>query len=321
MIHDVESGLGSFLTADSITKAMKVLSEVLSVFDVTQIDDDSGGAESEELLKTFLDAKRLEGRSEKTIKRYAYIIGRMYKSINAPVRKISVFHLRNYLSAEKSRGVSDSTLDGNRQIFSSYFSWLQKEGLIDTNPTVNLNPIKSIKKVRKPYSAIEIEKLKECCGNNRDKAILSILLSTGCRVSEVCALNREDIDFQTKEILVLGKGNKERTVFMDDVTSMLLTRYLDERKDSLPALFIGKGSERMTPNGIRSMLTGLSRKAGVDNTHPHRFRRTLATNLIDHGMSIQEVASILGHEKLDTTMKYVYLNKVNVKNSYNKYVS
>ena len=318
LICDIERKLASFLTADDITKVMQVFSESIGTFNISRVVDNVHDTESEELLKTFLSAKQLEGRSEKTIERYNYIIRRMYKVVNTPVSKISVFHLRNYLSDEKSRGVADSTLDGIRQVFSAYFSWLQKENLIVSNPTLNLNPIKAVKKVRKPYSTIDIERLKECCDKPRDKAIISLLLATGCRISEVCALNRNDINFISKEILVLGKGNKERTVFIDDVTVMLLQRYLEDRKDNLDALFIGKGSERLKPGGIRKLLNGIAKKAGVENTHPHRFRRTLATSLINHGMPIQEVASILGHEKLDTTMKYVYLNKTNVKNNYNK---
>lgn len=320
LMRDMETQIASFLTAENVVKVMRVLSENMNVFEINRIADGTSDAESEELLKTFLNAKKLEGRSDKTIERYEYIIRKMYDAVNAPVSKISVFHLRNYLSDEKARGISDSTLDGTRQVFSAYFGWLQKECLITSDPTINLNPIKSIKKVRKPYSAIDIEKLKECCAKTRDKAIIALLLSTGCRISEICALNRKDVDFINKEIVVLGKGNKERTVFIDEVTAMLLQRYLDERKDDYEALFIGKGSERLTPHGIRNLLHRIAVKAGVENTHPHRFRRTLATNLIDHGMPVQEVAAILGHEKLDTTMKYVYLSKNNVKNSYNKYV-
>jgi site-specific recombinase XerD len=118
---------------------------------------------------------------------------------------------------------------------------------------------------------------------------------------------------------VLGKGNKERTVFIDDVTTMLLQRYLSERTDESPALFSGKGTSRMTPSGIRARLHNIAKRANIENVHPHRFRRTLATTLINHGMQIQEVASILGHDKLDTTMKYVYIDKTNIKNSYRKY--
>ena len=123
------------------------------------------------------------------------------------------------------------------------------------------------------------------------------------------------------EIMVLGKGNKERTVFIDDITAMLLKRYMNTRKDDSEPLFVGKGLERLQPGGVRIMLKRLESRSGVPNVHPHRFRRTLATNLIDRGMPLQEVAAILGHEKLDTTMKYVYVSKTNVKNSYRKYLS
>ena len=319
LMRDIEKTVGSFLTVTDTNQVMQLLSEQIGMFEIEQTTVAAGGVESTELLTAYLDAKRVEGRSSKTIDRYEYILTRVFNAIGVPTKKISVFHLRKYFADEKDRGISDSTLDGTRQVLSAYFGWLLKEGLISQDPTVNLNPIKCIKKVRKPYSPVDIEKLKECCDNDRDKAIISLLLSSGCRISEICGLNRDSVDFVAKEILVLGKGNKERTVFIDDVTVMLLNRYLKGRGDLKPALFVGKGSDRLTPGGIRKMLKMVAAKAGVDNTHPHRFRRTLATNLIDHGMSIQEVAAILGHEKIDTTMKYVYIDKNNVRNSYQKY--
>ena len=147
------------------------------------------------------------------------------------------------------------------------------------------------------------------------------MYATGCRISEVCGLNRGDIDFTNRQCVVIGKGDKERTVYMDDVSTMLLQRYLKSRIDDCEALFIGKGTERMTPGGIRTMLKKLALKANVENVHPHRFRRTLATTLIKHGMSIEEVAQILGHEKIDTTMKYIYIDQSNVKNSYTRQAS
>lgn len=319
LLRDIEGVLGDFLTAHDLTAAMSAVSEQLSAFDIEQSDETVNDAESQELLIAFLDAKRIEGRSDGTLARYKRAIELLYQSLNVPIRKISVFHLRKYLADEKARGLSDSTLDGVRQIFSAYFGWLQKEGLLRENPTANLGAIKSVKKVRKPYSTVDIERLKECCSCDRDRAIVSMLLSTGCRISEVCALNRDSIDFASAEILVLGKGNKERTVFLDEVAVMLIKRYLDSRTDSDEALFIGKGAHRLHPGGVRFMLKTIAAKAGVENVHPHRFRRTLATNLIDHGMAIQEVTSILGHDKLDTTMTYVYLDKNNVKNAYRKF--
>ena len=318
LLREMEEKLGDVVTANDLTSIMGILSECLSVYEVNKSEDTSYDAESEELLAAFLDTKRIEGRSDKTLERYEYLIRRVYESINVPIRKISVFHLRKYLADEKARGISDGTLDGIRQVLSSYFGWLQKEGLLTENPTVNLGAIKATKRVRKPFTSVDIERLKECCTCDRDKAIISFLLSTGCRISEVCALNRDSVDFHKLEVVVLGKGSKERTVYLDEVTSMLLRRYLLQRKDECEALFVGKG-ERLHPGGVRRMLNRVAARAGVENVHPHRCRRTLATNLIDHGMPIQEVAAILGHDKLDTTMKYVYQSSENIKSSYRRY--
>lgn len=167
---------------------------------------------------------------------------------------------------------------------------------------------------------VDLELLKTHCKRTRDKAIILFLLSTGCRISEVTQLNRTDVDFDNLVCKVLGKGNKERMVYIDAVTAMILNEYLQSRKDDSPALFVGKGSPRLSQGGIRLVLKNIQKDAQIKTTvHPHRFRRTLATNLIHRGMPIQEVARILGHEKLDTTMKYVCLNDSDIKFSYNKF--
>jgi len=270
-------------------------------------------------LNCFIDAKRIEGRSEKTLKRYSYILRKFFEKINLPIESITIFHMRNYFANEKQRGLCDKTLSGMRDIFNSFFGWLQKEGMLTSNPCANLGFIKCVQKIRLPFSDVEIERLKENCDSTRDKAILCFLLSTGCRISETCALNKDDINFEKLECIVLGKGGKERTVYFDNVTAMLLKRYFAERTDNSEALFVGRGTDRMKPGGIRKKLHQLGEKANVENVHPHRFRRTLATTLIDHGMSIQEVATILGHEKIDTATTYIYVNIENVKNAYKKF--
>lgn len=319
MMRDLERQLGSLLTADDVQKVMKTLSDQLCRYDMEAAEGSYVEGESDDYLNAFLDAKQIEGRSEKTIERYRYMLNRILREIRVPIRNITIYHLRNYLMNMKKQGIGDSTIEGTRSIMNSFFSWLQREGMIEHNPCGNINTIKCAKKIRLPFSDTEIERLKEVSADIRDKALICFLLSTGCRISEVCALDRTDIDFYSMEVTVLGKGNKERTVFIDGVTAMFLKRYLASRTDTLPALFIGKGSDRMTPGGIRFMLKDVEQRSGVENVHPHRFRRTLATSLINHGMPIQEVAAILGHDKLDTTMKYVYISKTNVKTAYQKY--
>jgi site-specific recombinase XerD len=319
LIKQIEHELGNVLTAVELNIVQEKLNIVLGMFDVNGLESGQIDMETDDFLTAFLDAKEIEGRSPKTIKHYRYIINRALTGSNTPIRQITIFHLRSYLMKMKSDGIADKTLEGIRSVICSFFGWLQKEGLLKENPCANLSPIKCAKKVRTPYTTVDIERLKESCSCARDKALISFLLSTGCRVSEVCGLDKCNVNFTTNECTVLGKGNKERTVFIDDVTVMLLKRYIDERTDDSPALFVGKGTNRMTPGGIRARLHNIADTAHVENVHPHRFRRTLATTLINHGMQIQDVASILGHDKLDTTMKYVFIDKVNVKNEYRKY--
>lgn len=316
-IYEVKENLKEKFNYCDLDFIINNLTNILDGYNLESIENENDNYKT--YLDCFIDSKRIEGRSDKTIERYEYIISKFFKTTNIPIKNVTVFHLRNYLSEEKQRGLNDKTLNGMRNVFSSFFGWLWKEGLLKDNPCANLSSIKCLQKIRTPYNDTEIEKLKENCDSLRDKALICFLLSTGCRISEVCSLNIDNINFDKLECKVLGKGNKERIVYINDVTAMLLKRYIDSRNDNKDALFIGKGTDRMTPSGIRSRLHSIGDKANVENVDPHRFRRTLATNLINHGMTIQEVATILGHEKIDTTMMYIYIAQENVKNSYKKF--
>lgn len=316
-LNGIEKRMAAVLTAEARDQALKTVSDALEEYDM--IRTVAYSSESDDLLETYLDALRIEGRSEKTIERYRYVISRMMKEVSVQTRQLTVFHIRNYLAKEKARGISDSTLEGHRQVFTAYFNWLQRETLIERNPTANLGAIKRQKKQKKIYSPVEIEKLNNACESLRDRAIIAFLRSTGCRISEMTGLDRGSVDMQKGECTVLGKGNKERTVYLDPVACMVLEEYLKSRKDDIPAMFIGKRGERLLPDGVRTMLKVLAKKAGLTNVHPHKFRRTLATNLIRHGMQLQEVANILGHDKLDTTMQYVVMNQEDLKNAYRRF--
>lgn len=266
-----------------------------------------------------MDAMRVQGRSEKTLARYRYEIERMMKAVNVSTRRISVHHLRSYLSQMKDNGKQDSTMEGVRQIFSAYFNWLQRESLIDKNPVANLGAIKVGKREKQTFTDVEMEKLNRSCKCKRDRAIIAFLASTGCRVSEVTGLNRDAVDLDQLTCIVHGKGNKDRRVYLDGVTGMLIRAYLAERKDFNQALFVNRYNDRMNPDGIREMLNRVAAEAGVEHVHPHKFRRTLATNMARHGMPIQEVARILGHDKIDTTMQYVVLDDEDIKHQYRKF--
>ena len=320
----VERGCADLLTKTQMEMTMRIISDVLEGFDMRECEIQNE-EKNDDLLNAFIDSMSIQGRSEKTIHRYRYMIGRFTAFTNVPTRKINVYHIRNWLTSEKERGVQDSTLEGHRQILSSYFGWLHRESLIERNPMCNVGPIKVAKKQKKVVTDIEMEKLKQACekiiGINRyrNRAILAFLASTGCRVSEMTGLNRDSVDLKSLECVVHGKGNKERVVYLDSVAGMLLQQYMMKREDDGEALFVGKDGRRLEPGGVRAMLNQLAKEANVEHIHPHKFRRTRATELTRHGMPIQEVASILGHEKLDTTMGYVVLDHDSVKANYRKY--
>ena len=314
---EIRNKLGSVLTADDRDKVMRIIDDVLCNYDLTRRIIEEAGDDF--LTDLWINALTVEGRSAQTITRYKYILNKLFKHAKVNTRSITAYHVRNYLSAEKARGISDSTLNGERTIFSSYFGWLYNDSLIEKNPMANIGVIKHQKKVKLAYSDVDFERLKMQCETPRDRAIICFLASTGCRIHEVTQLNRDDVDIQHMECKVLGKGNKERRVYLDAVSAMMLKEYLDGREDNCEALFIGKGDRRLECGGVRKMLNRLGLKAGVDHVHPHKFRRTLATNLIKHGMPIQDVAAILGHEKIDTTMRYVVLDNTQIKSEYQRY--
>ena len=316
-VSQMEKGLASAVTVEQMDYIKLVAINILDHFDMRELQ--MLDADDDDLLSCYLDAMRVECRSEKTLARYEYIIRRMMEFVTVPTRRITVYHLRNYLSREKERGVADSTLEGNRQVFSAYFNWLQREALIEKNPTANLGAIKVAKKEKLCYTEVEMAKLNKCCKTIRDQAIVNFLASTGCRISEMTELNRNDVDLDKLECVVHGKGNKERTVYLSEVAGMLVREYLESRKDSEEALFIGVRHERLQPGGVRIMLNALAKDANVEHVHPHKFRRTRATELTRRGMPIQEVSRILGHEKIDTTMKYIVMNKDDVKAAYRRF--
>jgi len=316
LLSELEQEFRKEVVGPDIGAVMRIITMGLSKYDLVKCKSIDA---CDDLLEAYLSAMRIEGRSELTIERYRYVLQKMKYAVNTPMQGITIYHLRKYLADEKERGISDRTLESTRQVFSAFFNWLQRENLIDRNPCANLGVIKYAKKQKDIYSDADIEMLKFECTNIRDRAIICFLKATGCRISEVTQLNIEDVDLANLECTVFGKGKKERTVFLDQVAGMTLELYLNSRTDDSNALFIGKRGNRMTPHGIREMLVRLGASSNVFHVHPHKFRRTTATNLIRHGMPIQEVAAILGHDKLDTTMEYVVLNKADMKNSYRKY--
>lgn len=273
------------------------------------------------LIRKFIATKRLEGKSEKTIQRYQPELEKLGIALNKKITDVETFDLRLYLAMYKeNRNVSNRTLDNLRKTISSFFGWLHDEGFINRNPAKNLKQIKYEKTVKKPFTPVEREKLKNACENSRDLALIEFLYASGLRVSEVSSLNRDSIDYISKEATVIGKGNKERKFYISEICIEYLKQYLSSRNDSNPSLFVSINApyNRLSKEGIETAVKRLGKKASIENVHPHRFRRTLASDLVRKNVPIQEVAQILGHSDLRTTQVYVCLDQDSVKYHYNK---
>ena len=317
-MNKMKNQLATEVTAADQDKVLKILTVVLNNFDMSLTEFEQRNVD---YLDAYVNALSVSGRSPKTVTRYQYELKRFFDFAKVGELDITVYHFREYLSYKKSVGISDNTLRGYRDIFTAYFRWLHREGMIPVDPTVNLIPIKVAKKVKVVFTELDIENLKSAATTIRDKAIICFLYSTGCRIGELCSLNRDDIDLYENECVVHGKGNKERTVYFDDITAYYLKTYLKSRKDFEDALFIStRTMKRFEQGGIRAMLNKVADVAHVAHVHPHKFRSSFATNKATHGMPIHELANIMGHEKVDTTMKYISESKAKIKASYQRYM-
>ncbi len=279
---------------------------------------------NEEYLRMFLDAKAIEGCSERTLQYYRVTINKMLHVQTNSLRKITTEDMRTYLSEyQKINNCSKVTVDNVRRNISSFFSWLEEENYILKSPMRRIHKIKTNQQVKETISDEDIEQLRDHCSCKRDLAMIDLLYSTGIRVGELVNLNISDVDFDLRECIVFGKGGKERRVYFDAKAKLHLMNYIKYRTDSNPALFVTLDApyDRLKISGVEIRLRQLGKRVDINRIHPHKFRRTMATRAIDKGMPIEQVQKILGHSQIDTTMQYAMVNQTNVKSSHQKYIS
>ena len=279
--------------------------------------------DNHEALDFFIAAKKIEGCSIKSLNYYYTTLVKMFVKIDVIYFSITTEDIRSYLSDyQENSGVSKATIDNMRRIISSFFSWLESEDYIRKSPARRIRKVRVGKIVKEIYTEENIELMRQNCKNARDLAIIDMLYSTGMRVGELVRLNISDIDFENKECVVLGKGNKQRKVYFDAKTKIHLKQYLNSRKDTDPALFVSQlyPYNRLKISGVEIALRKIGEKLHISKVHPHKFRRTLATKAIDKGMPIEQVQHLLGHTKIDTTLGYAMVDDENVKISHKKFL-
>ena len=302
---------------------MKKLQEVLlQTFSESEAQKEQ--ISNEEYLKLFLDAKKIEGCSERTIQYYRVTVERLLQTVDTPLRKMTTEEIRRYLvEYQKINNCGKVTIDNVRRNISSFFSWLEEEDYILKSPMRRIHKIKTKQQVKETISDEAIEQLRDHCTCARDLAMIDLLYSTGIRVGELVNLNIDDVNFEARECVVFGKGDKERRVYFDAKAKLHLQNYLKHRTDRNPALFVTLDAphDRLKISGVEVRLRELGRSVNLVKIHPHKFRRTMATRAIDKGMPIEQVQKILGHSQIDTTMQYAMVNQTNVKASHQKFIA
>ena len=322
LVSEIQCKMLTYLNNEQMMQLRFVLNDVLKDITVS-CENDTIVSDERNAVEAFISAKRIEGCSEKTLSYYQKTIEAMIASIGKKPQQIVTDDIRQYLTMyQTQRKSSKVTIDNIRRILATFYSWLEDEDYIVKSPVRRIHKVKTAKVIKDTYTDEALELMRDNCESLRDVAIIDLLASSGMRVGELVSLNRDDINFNERECVVFGKGNKERLVYFDARTKIHLQNYLNNRTDDDPALFVTLRApyKRLQIGGVEMRLRQLGKKLSIPKVHPHKFRRTMATSAIDKGMPIEQVQQLLGHQKIDTTMHYAMVKQQNVKLAHGKYI-
>lgn len=263
-------------------------------------------------IKSFLVCKGIKGLAKSSLIHYKRILTHFVLNVNKDVKNITSNDIRIYFyNYEKSHNVGKSTLDDKRRVLNSFYTWMVVEEYVIKNPMARIDPIKYETKEKEPLTIMELEQIRSACKDIRSLALLETLYSTGGRISEILALNKSDINFDTGKVKVFGKGKKERFVFLNAKAKLSLKKYIFSRADDNEALFVvsKKPYHRMGKGTAEKIIKELGIKANINrDVFPHLLRSTVATHSLSRGMSIAEVSKMLGHSSTEVTLRYAKMN-------------
>lgn len=322
-IAEVLQEMLPYLDNSQMEQLQRVLQHTFWNCSVEEKQDGEPSEQTPDMVDLFLASKRVEGCSEKTLTYYKATIEASINEIGKQIRHITTEDLRSYLTEyQRKRHSSRVTIDNIRRILSSFFSWLEDEDYILKSPVRRIHRVKTSIVIKETYTDEALETMRDNCTELRDLAMIDLLASTGMRVGEMVLLNQDDIDFNERECIVFSKGDKERLVYFDARTKIHLQNYLASRTDTEQALFVSLKApyKRLQIGGVESRLREMGKRLDIPKVHPHKFRRTLATVAIDKGMPIEQLQQLLGHQRIDTTLKYAMVKQSNVKLAHRKYI-
>lgn len=325
--NDLLTMLDQHVQVDTLRQLEPYIENILSNYEIEERKTEiiPYGSDIPETVQIYIVSKKISGLSEKSLYLYLIVLTDLFRTVCKKPEKVTANDIRIYLyQYQKIHGISNRTLDCKRTIICSYFNWMASEEYIIRNPAINIQPIKYERKHKRAMSQLDLERVRLACETKREKAIVEVLYSTGCRVTELERLNISDVNFETKEVMLFGKGSKHRTSYLNAKAEVALKDYLGTRTDDNPALFVydRKPYGRLKKSGIEFLIRKMMKRTSGITTHvtPHIFRHTTATTAIDRGMSIVDVSKLLGHARVETTMEYITTNSDSVKNNHHNCV-
>lgn len=286
------------------------LEEVLYRYDIHHKATQDLDNDLKEKVELFISSKQLEGLSPKTLDDYQLELGLFMRTNNKAVVQIQTPDIRKYLADLK--GIETSTTGKKLTVLKSFFGWLVREEILLRDPTAKIKLPKKKARLPKSLSVQELEMVREACESKRERALVEVLYSTGCRLSELASMDISRINKQDMSTTVVGKGNKERKVYFTYMAMYHLERYLESRNDDCDAIFssLRKPIRRMSNRSIQDEIDKIEQRCSLNKPmHPHTFRHTLAQSMLDNGASLEEVQHILGHSNISTTQVYAHVSE------------
>lgn len=296
------------LSLTDLSSVKKAILLSLKDYDLTLKEKQLPSISTEtEYLKMFIVHKKLSGRSDRTIKQYTRTVTKFFTVVAKPLKDVTSGDILYFLyTIQKENNMKDISLNNQRIYLNTFFNWLYDTERIPKNPMKTVSPIKYAQVLKKPLTGLEMEALIEHASNLRDKAMIEFLYASGCREDELCKITLDEIGLTSKEVLLHGKGSKDRKSYFTDRSLSYLKSYLNTRDDNDPHLFVTRTRPhtQMSPGTVYHIIAACGKRANGIHAYPHLIRHTMATDAIRRGMPIENLKEILGHTSIDTTLRY-----------------
>lgn len=322
--NEIETIVGILSPEIDSVKMKLRLDEVLGQYDITLKSADNLRKDMLDNIRLYISSKHIEGLSSLTLADYYRELLSFDFFVNKPTSQITSSDIRIFLA--KNDTVMLSTNGKKLSIIKSFFAWLVDEEIILRNPAARIKQIKQPSRLPKSLSETELEILREACVSFRERALLEIFYSTGCRLSEVSSMLITDINWTTSSITVIGKGDKERIVYLNPKARYHVERYLEYRAVNYDVCEHPISTERrpyrqLSNKSIQDLIHKIADRSGLDkNVTPHVFRHTIATLAMDNGIELGDLQQLLGHSNPGTTLRYATVSEERKYNAHKRFV-